>query len=190
MTGVVLCGGQSTRMGSDKGLLTQDELTWAEVAVAKLSSLEIPVVVSVNKEQVNLYSKVFSASQLIIDDESILIKGPLLGLLSVHQQFPDEDLLVLACDMVDMGKKLLQDLLSVYKDSFHEACVYTVNGKRQPLCAVYTSKGLKPIFCLYRQGQLKKFSMMYALEGMNTNYISANAFEKHFANYNCVEDLH
>ena len=36
MIGVALCGGQSTRMGADKGLLMQNDLTWVDTAVFQI----------------------------------------------------------------------------------------------------------------------------------------------------------
>ena len=190
MIGVALCGGQSTRMGTDKGLLMQNDLTWVDIAVSKLSSLQIPVVVSVNKNQVDIYAKRISVSQLIVDHGNISVKGPLLGILSAHQQFPNEDLMVLACDMIDMTTILLQGLLNFYKEGSHEAYVYTINDKPESLCAIYTSKGLKRIFDLHHQKKLERFSMMYVLECIATDYISlGDSSSKFFANYNSAEDL-
>ena len=49
MYGLILCGGKSSRMGTDKGLLKLEANTWAQTAVDKLSELSIPVKLSVNK---------------------------------------------------------------------------------------------------------------------------------------------
>ena len=177
-------------MGADKGLLMQKDLTWVDTAVSKLLSLQIPVVVSVNKNQADIYAKRISVGQLIVDHDNISVKGPLLGILSVHQQFPNEDLMVLACDMLDMDTILLHDLFKFYKEGVHEAYVYTINDKVEPLCAIYTSKGLKHILDLPTQKKLENFSMMYILECIFTNYIPVpDAAVKFFANYNSAEDL-
>jgi molybdopterin-guanine dinucleotide biosynthesis protein A len=188
--GAILSGGQSTRMGSDKGLLTQNNLTWSQITASKLALLHIPVIVSVNEEQSKTYSKIFSADHLITDDKSISVKGPLLGLLSVHQQFPNDDLFILACDMIDMNLLPLQNLLDCYQLNSHEAFVYTTNEKPQPLCAIYTSGGLDKLSELNGMGQLKNFSMMHVLECINTKYVLVPEEQSQcFNNYNSSFDL-
>ena len=72
MFGLILCGGKSSRMGTDKGLLKLEAKTWAQTAVDKFAELNIPVKLSVNKEQYAEYSSVFPIADLIIDDESLV----------------------------------------------------------------------------------------------------------------------
>src|SRR6266542_3948944 len=108
MTGVVLCGGQSTRMGTDKGLLVHQSITWAQRAADKLAQLNLPVVLSINEQQQIAYASSFDTALLITDNKDLLIGGPLRGIVSVHLQYPTEDLFVLACDMIDMNKKYLK----------------------------------------------------------------------------------
>jgi molybdopterin-guanine dinucleotide biosynthesis protein A len=190
MTGVVLCGGSSTRMGTDKGLLKDEEQTWAELAARKLTALQLPVVISVNQQQRQLYEQIFFPEQLIVDSDSFSAKAPLFGLLSVHLQFSKEDLFVLACDIKNMTTDLMQQLLDEYKQETHEAYVYQTGETPQPLCGIYTASGLCRIYDLLRKGKLKRFSMMYALEVLNTKYIPVKdtglAF---FNNYNSPEEL-
>ena len=177
-------------MGSDKGLLKTNDLTWAEIAFSKLLSLQIPVYVSINTNQAEAYLKYYHPSQLVVDDESIAVRGPVLGLLSVHQQFSNEDLLVLACDMIYMNEAIIQNLFDCYKREDYDAYVYTIDERAQPLCSIYRSNGLSRLSDLYRQGRLEKFSMMSALDCLDTKYIPVQESNIHaFNNCNAPEDI-
>jgi molybdenum cofactor guanylyltransferase len=187
MTGVVLCGGESTRMGTDKGLLKLQSKTWAEVADTKLAALGIPAVISINSKQLEQYSKIFQQEKLVPDQSGIDVKGPLLGLLSVHQKLPEEDLIVLACDMIDMKTNLLQQLLTKYNAGRHDAYVYSTGEKYQPLCGIYKSGGLKKINEMYQKGSLKRYSMMHVLETLQTEVLSVKEEDAAcFNNYNSL----
>ena len=191
MLGVVLCGGQSSRMGSDKGLLKYESKTWAEIAVDKLQQLELPVVISINSHQFKGYSEIFSSPLLIEDDKSLDIQGPLTALLGVHQKFPLEDLMVLACDMLHMEITLLKELLSQYKQhSSFDAFIYTNSEEPEPLCGIYKANALNKIFRLYQANQLTKHSMKYALEQINVYTIPLTIDKKKFfKNFNTSEEL-
>jgi molybdopterin-guanine dinucleotide biosynthesis protein A len=41
MLGIILCGGQSLRMGRDKGLLKLEAKTWAQTAIDKMLDKKI-----------------------------------------------------------------------------------------------------------------------------------------------------
>jgi molybdopterin-guanine dinucleotide biosynthesis protein A len=96
MLGVVLCGGQSSRMGSDKGLLMLNDKTWTQKAIDTLSNFHIPIVISVNKNQYHDYSSIFPVDTLIHDDPSLQLHGPLCGLLSVHFKYPEKTWILVA----------------------------------------------------------------------------------------------
>ena len=68
MLGIILCGGQSSRMGSDKGLLKLEANTWAQTAIDKMSALNIPIKISVNSQQYPDYKFVFPSTDLIKDN--------------------------------------------------------------------------------------------------------------------------
>jgi len=190
MIGIVLCGGESSRMGADKGLLEKNDLNWAQIAFAKLSSFQIPVYISVNTNQLESYQEYFKLSQLIVDDKSIIVRGPMLGLMSVHQRFPNEDLFVLACDMIDMNETIIQDLIDCYKKESFDAYVYEINGRAQPLCSIFSSKGLSRLKELYGEGKLEKFSMMSALDCLDTKYLIIHESNiQSFNNINSPEDI-
>ena len=191
MLGIILCGGQSLRMGSDKGLLKLEAKTWAQTAIDKMTVLNIPVKISVNKQQYPEYAAVFSASSLIADNETLQLKGPLLGLLSCHLSFPAEDLFVLACDMPLMEAFLLTELYQQYHEQADAgAYIFTNDGEREPLCGIYTAKALASVTDLMNDGQLKKHSMKFILDHLTVSTITATEEQKKcFRNFNAHAEL-
>jgi molybdenum cofactor guanylyltransferase len=198
MLGVILCGGQSSRMGTDKGLLktsvqesyVNEANTWAQTAVDKMAALAIPVVLSVNITQLPDYARIFSASQLITDNSSLTIKGPLAGLLSVHVQYPAQDLLLLACDMPLMETDLLKELIAHYTTTTADAFVFINDGEPEPLCGIYTAKALAAIYQLYLSAQLTRHSMKFFLDQTNTLKLPiAEDKKKCFRNFNAHAEL-
>jgi molybdenum cofactor guanylyltransferase len=190
MTGVVLCGGQSSRMGSDKGLLLHQSATWTQLAVDKLRHLQLPVVLSVNAQQYVAYSNLFQNLILVTDDSNLNVGGPLKGLLSVHLSKPDDDLMVLACDMRDMQPEVLEHLMTIHSENQKEAVVFRNGDMIEPLCSIYTAKGLCKVNEQYRHGFLKKFSMHAILQYLDTLYIPVpEAWQNCFRNFNTAADL-
>lgn len=194
MIGLILCGGQSARMGKDKGLLIKDSITWAQIASEKLTSLNIAVKFSVNRQQLMEYGKIFPIEDLITDNDSLSLKGPLLGVLSVNMRYPLDDLFIVACDLPLLQTKLLTTLMEHYQQSNEfEAFIFTNNKELEPLCGIYTAKGLKKIIELKKENKLLKHSMKFILENLLTKTIPINeANKKQFTNFNTnaqLEDL-
>jgi molybdenum cofactor guanylyltransferase len=148
LTGVVLCGGESRRMGSDKGLLLKDGRPWALYMADKLSRWKIPVLFSINDRQIDGYGAILPSGGWVVDSQGLA--GPLEGLLSVHKKFPERDLLLLACDMLDLDERTISALVDIYRSA--DSQDFYVYGEMlaggflaQPLCGIYTAAGLKTI---------------------------------------------
>src|SRR6478735_4263066 len=115
MLGLVVCGGKSTRMGDDKGMLLSGNKTWAQIAKEKIEAINLRLAVSINPAQIEKYQSVFKKDELIVDATELDMASPLHGILSAHLHFPDEDILVLACDMPNMQTLVLEELLKYYQ---------------------------------------------------------------------------
>jgi len=190
MLGLIVCGGKSTRMGDDKGLLMLDNRIWAQHAKEKIAALNLPVMLSINSDQVEPYQLFFKKGELIVDADDINIAGPLLGILSAHLKFPNEDILVLACDMPNMQMPVLKELLACYQKGSHEAIAFINGDQLEPMCAVYSSGGLAEILSLYKNNNLDRHSMMHALEILDTDFIKAKeSWQPYFRNFNSPDDL-
>jgi molybdenum cofactor guanylyltransferase len=160
-------------------------------AVDKMAALHIPVVISINPDQHDEYLPFFPPAALIVDDRSLSLPGPLLALLSVHRGMPAEDLLVLACDMPMIQPLQLQTLLAGYRqDGSYDAYVYSNEGQFEPMCGLYTAKGLSAFLAAHLKGALQRFSMKAALSGINTLSIPIPEEQKYyFQNINSRADL-
>lgn len=191
MLGIILCGGNSSRMGSDKGLLKLEAKTWAQTAIDKITPLGIPVKLSVNQQQYKDYTAVFDAADLVVDAPSLDLRGPLLGVLSCHLQYPQRALFALACDMPLMESTLLKELHERYQQAPEaEACVFTNDGEPEPLCAIYSARGLAKILALLQNGHLVKHSMKYMLDHLSIVSIPIQPQQKiSFRNFNAHAEL-
>lgn len=182
LIGVILCGGQSQRMGTDKGLIPINGNHWATFTAKKLENLALPVLVSINQKQYPAYKTIFPDIQLIIDKTPIT--GPLNGLLSVHDTYPQNDLLLMACDLIDMDERTLKKLIQVYQtEPNFDFYVYRYDHFTEPFCAIYTSKGLARVYNDFRQNKMNSYSLHQQFESGNTKYITSQS-DKAFRNYN------
>jgi len=173
--GVILCGGESRRMGQDKGLILKKGTPWARHMADKLMPYGLPVVFSVNASHLNAYAAALPEARLVVD--SVAADGPLKGLLSVHEQFPDKDLLLLACDMLDMDTVTLNPLIDAWREGGYELYAYRQEAFFQPLCGIYTAAGLARAHTaasmqqLLRQGKTKSLVMVNNEAFRNYNFL-------------------
>jgi molybdopterin-guanine dinucleotide biosynthesis protein A len=178
-------------MGQDKGLIDSksEAKAWAEIVRDKFYTISIPSFLSINQSQTENYLLHFNEDDLIVDNPSLKVQGPLLGLFSVHLKYPDQDLIVVACDMINIDSVALMKLVSSYNSSHPDAIAF--KGERiEPLCAIYSSQGLTKIYSAHQEKKLYKNSMMHALEELNAEYISIpEKWNSFFKNFNNAEDL-
>ena len=190
---LVLSGGQSSRMGQDKGLIQEQGMSWIEKLQQKLAYLEIPVYVSVSVRQRSAYQKQFSAQQLITDKSLKAVNGPLKGILSAHLAHPDHHILCLPCDMTLLDARVFDlwlDRFDQYYPQHHVFVSKTPDGL-QPICGIYSREGLLTLYQYYQEGALKNQSMHGIVEEMLNSYIIdvPEPLIPLFKNFNTPEEL-
>jgi len=137
--GLLLVGGESRRMGSDKALLSYDgKSTQLERTAALLQSVCSRVFISQRAEQPLPTPKGTDAIFDSVDE----VRGPLRGILSAMRMHPDAHWLVLACDLPHLTTAALEKLINEFQAApTQDLTAYrsTHDGLPEPLCAIYPS---------------------------------------------------
>ena len=132
--GLVLAGGKSRRMGTDKALLQRDGQTQLARTVALLEGQLERVFVSARADQAGDAER--SRYAQIVDRHDDL--GPVAGILSAMEAHPDIAWLVVACDLPNVDAATLGELLAE-RDPGKPFTAYqsSYDGLPEPLCAIY-----------------------------------------------------
>ena len=132
--GLVLAGGKSRRMGHDKALLSRDGKSQLRHAVELLEAALPKVFVSTRKDQQDEPER--ARFETVVDRYDDM--GPVAGILSALETYPDVDWLVVACDLPNIDLATIRYLLD-NASSGGEFTAYqsSHDGLPEPLCAIY-----------------------------------------------------
>lgn len=134
--GLAVCGGKSSRMGSDKSQLQYFGIPQAERVYNLLMRHCEKVFISCNAAQ----SAIFDKQKTLVDLPEYENIGPMASLLTAFQHYPDNDFLVVGCDYPFLTLKDLSDFISNLKDKSLAAAFYNNDGKYEPLLAWYAKE--------------------------------------------------
>jgi len=185
--GVVLAGGHSRRMGTDKALLELDGLTLVERAARRLAAICSQVVLADGGRNM------LDGVQSVADGPG---KGPVAGILGTAAAFPDTALLLLACDLPRVPIGLLGELAS---PTPYDWTVPRWRGQLEPLCALYRPRALDAlrrqveagVLALHRLAELSGLTS----GGLEIDYLEEDKLRRHgdpavmFTNLNRPEDI-
>jgi molybdopterin-guanine dinucleotide biosynthesis protein A len=179
ITGIVLAGGKSSRMGSDKGLLKIDDTTFIERVIEAMKPLVNQIIIVSNNPEYDQFG------YTRIDDD-IKDSGPLAGLYSGLKHSNSEFNLVVSCDIPLIKKEILKMLVEAdYKN--YEVTQIESNGKTMPLIAIYQKKCIHKCLEFLQQGERR---LRIAVNQMKTNTILIDTeFDVFVQNINTKEDL-
>ena len=105
--GLVLAGGQSRRMGRDKALLQRGGQSQLAFAMSVVTECVDRVFVSTRADQTNDAER--AQFDQIVDRYDDM--GPVAGILTALEDYPEVDWLVVACDLPNISVETMQLLL-------------------------------------------------------------------------------
>lgn len=163
-TGVVLMGGLSTRMGTDKAFLKHENQFYYQRAAHILEPFCHEVILSINKSQA--YNHAFEYPTIIDMYEE---QGPLGGVLSVFK-YKKAPLLILAVDLIQMQKSTIKSLIDLHIEQ-NGVTLYFNEDKAcyEPLLSIWEPSMLINLEIYFNQGgrSFQKFFTQYSIEKMH-----------------------
>lgn len=149
LSGLILAGGRSRRMGTDKALLSYHDKNQILHTAALLKEHCRDVFLSCRSDQEALYA---SFGLPVITDR-YLETGPAGGLLSAQHHHPKTAWLAVACDMPFLDAPLLCELLEHRMPlRFATAFRHAGSGKFEPLLACYEPKSRAALLAGHAEG--------------------------------------
>lgn len=166
LAGIILCGGNSSRMGTPKALLPFGPELLLQRVVRLLSTVADPVVVVAAPHQ--RLPKLASDIRIAYDRRQA--RGPLEGLHAAFAALAGEAELayVSGCDAPLLSLAFVTRLATSI--ARHDAAVPTVDGRHHPLSAVYRTTVMPHIESMLANDQLRLTDL---LDRIDTRYVTA-----------------
>jgi molybdopterin-guanine dinucleotide biosynthesis protein A len=150
--GLVLSGGRSRRMGSDKAELQIDGRSQLQRVMELLEQCVGQTYLSLRPDQATHHLR--REYEQIPDTSEGL--GPTAGLLAAHAFRPDVAWLVVACDMPSLDVATLRRLLAERRPELAATTYLSPTDNRpEPLCSIYEPVTLAHIQELVAAGECK-----------------------------------
>ena len=147
MKALILTGGQSSRMGTDKASLEIGGTTQLDRIISLVRPLTDEIFLSVAHGDQGDHPW-----PALPDLEPS--PGPLGGLQAAFHHHPESDWLVLACDLALIGTEDLQMLASAHDPARDVTCFLNpLDGHPEPLCALYAPSAASKLTAALKKDQ-------------------------------------
>lgn len=137
VTGIVLAGGRSSRMGEEKSLMKLNGKTMIEFSIAALKPLCSQVIISSDR-------MVYDFTGCEVWPDEIKQQAPIVGIYSCLKRSKTDVNIILSCDMPLISSQFLKFLL---ENSVNNEVTIPIhqNGMIEPLCGIYKKSALETL---------------------------------------------
>lgn len=182
---LILAGGESRRMGTDKGTICYHELPQVLHLYHQLSQLTARCYISIQPQQANrwffgshpIFSKEQVAQSGVRTDDDLLHdlpefsgSGPLSGVLTAMTQHPEAAWLVTGCDYPLLTTRDYKRIIDARSET-HAATVVLdpFDARPLPMPAIFEPELWQPFLDVYKNGNR---SMRVVLQESSTNVVT------------------
>jgi len=145
ITGIVLAGGKSSRMGTDKGLLNFNSKPFIQYSIDALKPLVSEIIIVSDDKNYDSFG-----FKRVLD--AIKDAGPVSGIYSGLNVSKTKYNLILSCDIPFITPEVLMKLINNIDDDT-EIVQAESNGKSMPLVAIYHKQVKERFYNYLRDGE-------------------------------------
>ena len=168
LIGLILCGGKSTRMQTDKAFIQYHQMPQAYYLYNQINAICDQVYLCCNQKQ---ELQIDNAYQSIIDHIKYENSGPIAAILSAMEIYQNKSFLVLACDYPLLTNDDIIKLKNNWEFENNSVAFYNNETTfREPLLAIYHQKDLQKLAQFYNEGNT---SLQFFLNEINAIKIQA-----------------
>ncbi len=181
VTGIVLAGGKSSRMQTDKGFVSYKGKLLVEHALDQLLPVCSEMLISANRNEYEQFG------YPVIKD-SIYDLGPLGGIYSTIQKSSNHLNLIVACDVLGVDSSILIEMIN---SAMGKNLVYLQdnNNKIEPLPILLNKNILSDIEKQIEKGDFKLQNLIHAIIQSNYSQTACILIKDRLLNLNTMEDL-
>lgn len=174
--GLVLAGGKSRRMGTNKGLMNFHGLSQRHFVAKQMQDTGIKdVYLSLAEKETERYP-------VLVDQYPG--KGPLGAILTAFAYAPDAFWMVMACDLPLISTRSLKSLIENLDAGDDMICLTDIAQQPQPTASIWAPSSLPAIRREFFDG---KGSLFTAMKSLSVRYITPDTPEE-LLNMNTPED--
>lgn len=127
-TVVILAGGKSSRMGSDKGLVSFKGQPMIQHVIDEVKQLDLPIIIIANNDDYDVFG--YPVYKDLVHE-----KGPVGGIYTALSHSKSEKNIVVSCDTPFVTKEILTQLLN--QSNNYDVVIPSLMTKEHPLIGVY-----------------------------------------------------
>jgi molybdopterin-guanine dinucleotide biosynthesis protein A len=176
---IILAGGKSSRMGSDKGLLQLGELTFVEYVIRAVEEITEEIIIVTKNNTYRQFGHV--VVQDIIPD-----KGPLGGIHTGLKLSSSEQNIVLSCDIPFIDHNVIEHLMASHTTG---TAIASYKDQIHPLIGVYGKPLIKPIEKHLRKDKLKIRSFLTSVPHEVIDFPEEKFHGSSFYNINTTKEF-
>jgi molybdenum cofactor guanylyltransferase len=179
ITGIILAGGKSSRMGEDKGFLKFNGKTFMSYIVEALKPIVGDIIIVSNNSDYDIF-KLKRVPDVMEDS------GPLAGLYSGLAHSETENNIVLSCDVPLINTSVLKKLIEEVSPET-DVIQFESEGKTMPLVAMYKKHCMHQILTLLQTNERR---LRFSIEQLEVKTITLEPeLEKTVRNINTIKEL-